>query len=97
MKFLSILCDFLKSLFFPAVCFLFSYYFTFLHESVFLIKKGQAVGRNERGGILLSYLVGITPGGKTTLGLFFLSIGLYFLYLNLSKLIKQIRNDPRAS
>jgi len=93
MKYLNIICQYLKSNITTVIFFTISYYFAFVHTNTLLLKKDVTSSHAERGDVLISNIVNITPGGKNTFSLLFLFFGLYVFYATTKKIIFKLKNN----
>lgn len=93
MKYLNIIYQYLKSNITTIIFFTISYYFAFVHINTLLLKKGVTSSHAERGDVLISNIVNITPGGKNTFSILFLFFGLYVFYTTTRKLILKLKNN----
>ncbi len=89
----KLLYNYIKSLFFPVVFFLFSCYFYFGYEyNDTVTKVDRPLSQAERGDILISFLVDNTPGGIYTYGSVFFILGLLLLRSRTIRFMDRIKS-----
>ncbi len=89
---LQIIFEYVKSLVFSILFFLLSYHTFVNYKDRGFNQIDRPLSQGERGELLFSSLVAITPGGKYTYGVVFGCIGIFLLVLQTKKMMTKIKS-----